>query len=121
MFLLLGLINPDPTLGVFQLVLGASGLVLALWPRLVLTADGVTIVNLRARKLRWEEIDAVGVRQAWYGVNLVFKTGGGEARAFAMRGAAKGMLGSRELLDRLAAELDEERRRRTGPLQAAAT
>jgi hypothetical protein len=38
-----------------------------------------------------------------------------------MRRAAKGMLGSREQLDRLAAQLDEERRRRTGPLRAAAT
>jgi hypothetical protein len=52
-------------------------------------------------------------------VNLVFRTGGEDLRAFAMRGSAKGYLNSREIVERVAAEIDEERRRRTTQVAAA--
>jgi hypothetical protein len=118
-FLLQGLLNSSPNLTVFFLVAGPLVLLLGLWPRLIVSPDGVTVVNARAHTLPWDEIDSVEARVRGGSVNLVFQTGGEELRAFAMRGAAKGYLSSREIVERVAAEIDEERRRRTGHVAPA--
>ncbi len=113
-FLLQGLLNSSPNLTVFFFVFGTFAVLLALWPRLIVTADGVTVINARPRTLTWEEIDGVEARSRRGTVNLVFHTAGGDVRAVAMRGASAGLLNSRETVERIAAQIDEERRRRTG-------
>jgi hypothetical protein len=118
-FLLQGLVNSSPNLTVFFLVAGPLVLLLGLWPRLIVSPDGVTVVNARAHKLPWDEIDSVDARVHGRSVNLVFRTGGEDLRAFAMRGSTKGYLNSREIVERVAAEIDEERRRRTTQVAAA--
>jgi hypothetical protein len=118
-FLLQGLLNSSPSLTVFFLAFGAFAVLLALWPRLIVTADGVTVINARARTLRWDEIDGVEVRSRRGAVNLVFQAGGGELRALAMRGSSGGILDSRETVERIAAQISDERRRRTGAVQPA--
>jgi hypothetical protein len=118
-FLLQGLLNANPKLTAFFLVFGTFAVILSLWPRLIVTADGVTVVNARARTLAWGDIDAVEARSRRGTVNLVFRTDGEDIRAFAMRGSAWGYLNSQEAVERVAAQLSDERRRRTGQVEAA--
>jgi hypothetical protein len=116
--LLQGLLNTSPNLTVFFLVFGAFAVILSLWPRLIVTADGVTVVNVRPRTLAWDEIDAVEARSHRGTVNLVLRTDGADIRAFALRGSAWGYLNSKDMVERVAAQLTEERRRRTGQVAA---
>jgi hypothetical protein len=118
-FLLQGFLNSSPKLTVFFLVAGPLALLLALWPRVIVTDGGVTVVNARAHELAWDEIDGVEARSGAGSVNLVFRTGGRDLRAFAMRGSSwGGYFSSRESVERIAAKIDDERRRRTGQVRA---
>jgi hypothetical protein len=117
--LLQGLLNSSPNLTVFFLVFGTFAVILSLWPRVIVTADGVTVINVRARTLAWDEIDAVEARTRRGTVNLVFRAGGEDIRAFAMRGSAWGYLNSEETVERVAAQISDERRRRTGQVETA--
>jgi len=93
-------------------VLGAFGIFVALWPRLILSGDDVTVINLRPRTLRWGEIRGAEARSRWGTVNLVIQTGGGELRALAMRGSATGLADSRPQVEAVAADINEQVRRR---------
>jgi hypothetical protein len=117
--LLQGLVNSSPNLTVFFLFFGTFAVILSLWPRLIVTADGVTVINARARTLAWDEIDAVEARSRHGTMNLVFRTDGDEIRAFALRGSAWGYLNSKETVERVAAEMNDERHRRTGQVETA--
>jgi hypothetical protein len=119
-FLLQAFANTNPVFAVCLLVLAAFAMLMALWPRLILTPDGVTVVNVRVHKLTWDEIDGVDVRTGRGTVNLVFRTGAGELRALAMRGSSwGGYFNARESVERVAAEIEEEQRRWTVQVRPA--
>jgi hypothetical protein len=118
--LLQALVSTNPILAVFFLVLGSLALLKALWPRLILAPDGVTVVNVRTHNLRWDEVDGVDVRTGRGTVNLIFRTGNGELRALAMQGSSwGGWFNARQSVERLAAEIGEEQRRGTGQARPA--
>jgi hypothetical protein len=80
---------------VLVLVFGAFALLPALWPRLILTADDVTVINARARTVTWDEIDRMKARSRPVTVNLVggrnvqAPAGWPRRRSNAARGQAK--------------------------------
>ena len=116
-FLLQGLLNTSPHLRTFQLVLGPLAIAYGLWPRLILSAQGVTVVNLRPHTIAWEDITAVEVRRSRGNmISLVLHPSDDErpVRSFAISGAARGPLSSRDLVTGLATRIEDERRRRIG-------
>jgi len=116
-FLLQALLGVNPQLRPVQLVLGPFAIVYGLWPRLILSAQGVTVVNLRPHTIAWEDITAVEVsRSRWNMISLVLHPSADErpVRSFAIRGSASGLLSSHDLVTGLAAQIEDERRRRIG-------
>jgi len=112
-----GLLNTSPDLRPLQLVLGPLAIVYALWPRLILSAQGVTVVNLRPHTIAWEDITTVEASPSrWKMITLVLHTSAGErpVRSFAIRGSASGLLNSHDLVTGLATQIEDERRRRIG-------
>lgn len=113
-FLLQGLLNTSPNLTVFFLVFGTFAVGWAFWPRVILSDDGVTVINLRSRKLAWGEITGAEAKSRWGTVNLVLHTVHGDVRALGMRGAASGITDSTELVEDVAAQVNAHAAGATG-------
>jgi hypothetical protein len=60
-----------------------SGIVLivfSLWPRVIVEADGLTVINVRRRHIRWQDIQAVEWRNRFGQRMLSFELAGGRRR-----------------------------------------
>jgi hypothetical protein len=115
-FLVQGILNTGSGLRVFFLVVGVLALAHAVWTRLVVTPDGLVVVNLLPHRLAWSDITSVDAPSRWGTSTLVLGTsaGGRPVRSWAVRGASSGVLSSREWVEASAQELAAEWRRKTG-------
>lgn len=117
MFVLQGLLNTSPSLRPLHLVLGPLAIFYGLWPRLILSVAGVTVVNVLPHTIAWKDLtSAEAVTSRLRMIALVLHSSADEKplRSFAIRGSASGMLNSHELVTGLASKIEDERRRRNG-------